>query len=496
MSQSRSTPRRTPERRARRAALIGALTAIALVGGVIGWLAYERSEAEARLDTLAGRFEALQSDARARAVDLPEGLGEPVAINLFPHAAALQGTIDALEEPLDGLPNTLPLDLQLAGLDEGRRGRLLQIVQRSLAAERAWATEQTALPDELAVTVRQWLAALVEEQPPTFESCADHAVAALRYAYALDAVTEVMEAEAITLDQLEPAIARCAAGAPREARHRAADALVRLADERVAPMEALMGIFDVARLMLEGAQRALQGPFSAGRAEDLMDRAEEQIENAERLLAHRGALDSFDSGLGVDGRLLQTEQRVRLQLRLSAAVLRAGAAPGDAAAVEGMSDPVAGPILVEDGAVRAPGAEALVMPSTIPLASGPNSGGTLVIESPDQGAGAAPGVNRGSLDREVIRQVIRQNMNAVRLCYERALVDDPTLEGRVTVRFIIGTDGGVDNALVQDSKLEAPRVEACITTAVRQMRFPAPEGGGIVIVAYPFMFTSEVPAGD
>lgn len=494
MSKPASTPPRTPERRARRAALIGGLTAVALVGGVIGWLAYERSEVRARLDALSTRFEALESDAHARAVDLPEGLGEPVAINLFPHAAALQGTIDALEEPLDGLPNTLPIDLQLAGLDEARRGRLMQIVQRALAAERAWLTEQTTLPDQLAVKVRQWLAALVEESPPTFESCTEHAVAALRYAYALDAVSEVMEAEAITLEQLETAIARCAAGAPREARHRAADAILRLADERVPPMEALVDIFDQTRIMLQGAQRALESPFGAGRTANLLDRVEEQLDEAEALVAGRGALDSFDSGDGIESRLVQAEQRARLRLRLSAAVLRAGSAPGDAMAVEGMSDPLAGPILVQDGAVRAPGAEALVMPSFIPLASGPNSGGTLVVESPNEpGAGPAGGGTRGRLEKEVIRRVIRANMQAVLLCYESALVGDPTLEGRVTIRFIIGTDGAVDNALVQDSELDAPRVEACVTTAIRQMRFPAPEGGGIVIVNYPFMFTSGVP---
>ncbi len=493
MAKPGSTPSRTPERRARRAALIGGLTAVAVAGGVIGWQAYEGSEVRARLGTLSARLEALESDARTRAVDLPEGLGEPVSINLFPHAAALQGTIDALEEPLDGLPNRLPLDLQLAGLDEGRRGRLLQIVQRALAAERAWSTEQTTLSDQLAVKVRQWLAALVEERPPTFESCAEHAVAALRYAYALDAVSEVMGAEENTVAQLEPAIARCAAGAPREARHRAADAISRLADERVPPLEAFIGIFDQARIVLDGAQRALESPFGAAQATDLLDLVEEQLDEAEALLAHRGALDSFDSA--VDGRLVQTEQRTRLRLRLSAAAFRAGSAPGDAAAVEGMSDPVAGPILVRDGAVTAPGAEALAMPGTIPLASGPNSGGTLVVERPSlRGAGPSRSPTRGSLDKAVIRRVIRANMTAVVLCYESALVDDPTLEGRVTIRFIIGPDGAVDNALVHDSEVDAPRMEACVTRAIRQMRFPAPEGDGIVIVNYPFMFTDGAPS--
>ncbi|MEM6962478.1 MAG: AgmX/PglI C-terminal domain-containing protein, partial [Myxococcota bacterium] len=97
---------------------------------------------------------------------------------------------------------------------------------------------------------------------------------------------------------------------------------------------------------------------------------------------------------------------------------------------------------------------------------------------------------RGSLSREVIRRVIQRHLNEVRFCYEQELNARPDLEGRVTVTFIIAPTGGVQTAVVNNSQLGSARVEGCIANAVRRWTFPAPEGGGIVRVNYPFMLTS------
>ena len=97
---------------------------------------------------------------------------------------------------------------------------------------------------------------------------------------------------------------------------------------------------------------------------------------------------------------------------------------------------------------------------------------------------------RGSLSKEVIRRVIRRHINEVKFCYEQELNQRPDLEGRVTVRFIISPTGAVQNALVQNSSLGNQRVESCVAAAVRRWTFPAPDGGGIVIVNYPFMLSA------
>lgn len=94
---------------------------------------------------------------------------------------------------------------------------------------------------------------------------------------------------------------------------------------------------------------------------------------------------------------------------------------------------------------------------------------------------------RGSLDKELIRRVIRRHLNEVKFCYEKELLRQPSLYGRVTTQFTVGGNGQVIAAVVQSSTLTAPAVEQCIVEAVRRWQFPQPEGGGIVIVSYPFV---------
>jgi hypothetical protein len=94
---------------------------------------------------------------------------------------------------------------------------------------------------------------------------------------------------------------------------------------------------------------------------------------------------------------------------------------------------------------------------------------------------------RGSLSKEVIRRVIQRHINEVRFCYEQELNSRPDLSGRVQVKFIISPSGAVQAANVESSTLGAARAETCIAQAVRRWTFPAPDGGGIVIVSYPFV---------
>lgn len=98
---------------------------------------------------------------------------------------------------------------------------------------------------------------------------------------------------------------------------------------------------------------------------------------------------------------------------------------------------------------------------------------------------------RGSLSREVIRRVIRRHINEVRFCYEQELAQRPDLAGRVTVSFIISATGSVQTASVANTTLNNSRVEECISQAVRRWTFPAPDGGGAVLVNYPFVLDSQ-----
>jgi TonB family protein len=93
----------------------------------------------------------------------------------------------------------------------------------------------------------------------------------------------------------------------------------------------------------------------------------------------------------------------------------------------------------------------------------------------------------GSLSKEVIRRVIGRHINEVRFCYEQELNARPDLQGRVAVKFIISPTGAVQTAAVDKSDMGNAKVEQCIAQSVRRWTFPAPEGGGIVVVTYPFV---------
>lgn len=92
---------------------------------------------------------------------------------------------------------------------------------------------------------------------------------------------------------------------------------------------------------------------------------------------------------------------------------------------------------------------------------------------------------RGCADKELIRRVVRRHVNEVRYCYERALITNPALQGRVGIRFTIDSAGRVERSEASSSTVADPAVGTCIADAVRRFTFPA-LGGGITEVSYPF----------
>ncbi len=95
----------------------------------------------------------------------------------------------------------------------------------------------------------------------------------------------------------------------------------------------------------------------------------------------------------------------------------------------------------------------------------------------------------GSLDKEIIRRIVRRRLTSIRYCYEKELVKDASLAGEVVVSFVIGGDGAVRSASVKRSTIGNDAVERCVVKAVEGLSFPAPTGGGVVAVTYPFVFS-------
>ncbi|MBW2454437.1 MAG: AgmX/PglI C-terminal domain-containing protein [Deltaproteobacteria bacterium] len=93
----------------------------------------------------------------------------------------------------------------------------------------------------------------------------------------------------------------------------------------------------------------------------------------------------------------------------------------------------------------------------------------------------------GRLPPEVIQRIVRQNFGRFRLCYENGLRNNPSLQGRVSVRFVIARNGSVTN-VGGSGDIPDAGVISCVTRAFYGLSFPQPEGG-IVTVSYPIVFT-------
>ncbi|HRK03043.1 MAG TPA: AgmX/PglI C-terminal domain-containing protein, partial [Oligoflexia bacterium] len=96
----------------------------------------------------------------------------------------------------------------------------------------------------------------------------------------------------------------------------------------------------------------------------------------------------------------------------------------------------------------------------------------------------------GGLDKSVIAAVIQNNLSQIKYCYERQLVADPDLFGKVVVKWEITAKGLVEGALVKQTTLASAPVENCMLSKISGWKFPQPKNGSKVTVTYPFLFKS------
>ncbi len=94
----------------------------------------------------------------------------------------------------------------------------------------------------------------------------------------------------------------------------------------------------------------------------------------------------------------------------------------------------------------------------------------------------------GSLDKEMIRRVVRRHINEVKYCYEQELVRKRRLEGQAIFEFKISPGGEVATARLRGSTLRSPRAESCVVAAIRRWSFPYPLAHDVVTVSDPFYF--------
>jgi hypothetical protein len=99
----------------------------------------------------------------------------------------------------------------------------------------------------------------------------------------------------------------------------------------------------------------------------------------------------------------------------------------------------------------------------------------------------APQVEDGKVDVSAIAQEIRSRRRAIAACYERALKAQPTLAGKLVVRFSLAAAGTVSAVDIDDDSLGSADVAACIRATVLRWRFPALAEGSAEL-SFPFVF--------
>ncbi len=103
-------------------------------------------------------------------------------------------------------------------------------------------------------------------------------------------------------------------------------------------------------------------------------------------------------------------------------------------------------------------------------------------------ADAAPEVESADIDRNKLNAFLKGRIKSIQGCYEKELKRNPSLKGKVVVRFSITPQGRSSDIEIEQDTLGNDAVSSCIKTVIRGWVFPfKPESE--VPVAYPFVFS-------
>jgi TonB family protein len=97
-------------------------------------------------------------------------------------------------------------------------------------------------------------------------------------------------------------------------------------------------------------------------------------------------------------------------------------------------------------------------------------------------------IDSSDIDQGKLSAFVRARMGLIKACYENALKRNPSLKGKVVIRFTILETGGVADVGASQNTLGAPDVAACIMNTMRTWRTQF-RPSGPVSVEYPFLFT-------
>jgi len=117
------------------------------------------------------------------------------------------------------------------------------------------------------------------------------------------------------------------------------------------------------------------------------------------------------------------------------------------------------------------------------------SGGNGTGSGPGGAGGnvAKGGGGKASRSIEDVRLVFERNKGSIYAIYNRALREEPGLQGKVVLKLSISPEGQVTDVRIESSDLKAPELEAKLLARIRQFDFGAKDVNQM-IVSYPVDF--------
>jgi hypothetical protein len=121
--------------------------------------------------------------------------------------------------------------------------------------------------------------------------------------------------------------------------------------------------------------------------------------------------------------------------------------------------------------------EAPVPPPPPPPVEVPDAGQAVTKRvSVGRGGGACGGECAGQATGQ-LKAALQGKAGASRRCYERALLQNSTLQGRMMLGVRVGADGRVCSASVTQNGIGDPGLANCVVGIFRSASLPPPQGG-------------------
>ncbi len=96
-------------------------------------------------------------------------------------------------------------------------------------------------------------------------------------------------------------------------------------------------------------------------------------------------------------------------------------------------------------------------------------------------------VDSADIDQAKLAAFVQARMGLIKACYENALKRNPTLKGKIAIRFTILETGGLADITPAQNGLGSPDVASCIVNTMKSWRTQF-RPSGPVTVEYPFVF--------